>query len=201
MITKSQLNILSCFVKNTFKEYTYKEIKESSKQKSNSLTQRALKKLLEQNIITERQIGTSKLYKINHENQKTHLFIELINFEKLEPEIKHSIIPLIKEINKKQTLFSIVIFGSYANNKVTENSDLDIAIITTEKSNDLEIAVNTAKHFALLELDVHIITESEMREMLRAEYANLGKEIKNKNLPVYNAESFYRILINEKSNE
>lgn len=201
MITKSQLNILSCFVKNTFKEYTYKEIKESSKQKSNSLTQRALKKLLEQNIITERQIGTSKLYKINHENQKTHLFIELINFEKLEPEIKHSILPLIKEINKKQTLFSIVIFGSYANNKVTENSDLDIAIITTEKSNDLEIAVNTAKHFALLELDVHIITESEMREMLRAEYANLGKEIKNKNLPVYNAESFYRILINEKSNE
>ena len=47
---------------------------------------------------------------------------------------------------------------------------------------------------SLVELDAHIITQSDFLEMLAVDYENLGKQIARKNMPVHNAAIFYGIV-------
>jgi len=197
MITKKQLKIFGLFGKNTFKEYTFKELKELSKEKSNSILQNAISEFLKEELIIERKIGTSKLYKINHENNKVHDYLKIYNQEKMTKVIRNDI-KLIKEaINKEEQFYALVIFGSHARKNSSEKSDLDIAIFIKDKTekNKIKIALNSASNKTILDIDPHIITESEFQEMLKADYENLGKEIAKTNLPIYNSTIFYNLII------
>ena len=46
MLTTKQLKIFEIFIGNTFREYSYKEIKQYSKENSNSVIQNAIKNFL-----------------------------------------------------------------------------------------------------------------------------------------------------------
>lgn len=201
MLTEKQLKIFGVFKKNVFKEYTFLEIKRELNEKSHSLIQNALKTFLNQELIIHRKIGTSKLYKINHENHKSHLYLELSSQE-LSKSVSKSV-QIIKKSLKKAPFYSLVIFGSYADNTQKNKSDLDVAIIIPDSSQKtkVEMALKEASNKTLLTLDYHVITETEFKEMLIASYENIGKEIARKNLPVLNASSFYRIIINSTHNE
>lgn len=201
VLTEKQLKVFGVFRKNVFKEYTFLEIKRELNEKSHSLIQNALKAFLNQELIIHRKIGTSKLYKINHENHKSHLYLELSSQE-LSKSVSKSV-QIIKKSLKKASFYSLVIFGSYADNTQKNKSDLDVAIIIPDSSQKtkVEIALKEASNKTLLTLDYHVITETEFKEMLIASYENIGKEIARKNLPVLNASSFYRIIINSTHNE
>ncbi len=195
MFSKKQLRILEPFLTNSFKEYSYKELK--GKEKSNNAVQSAIKRFKDKNLLTERKVGTSKLYSLNLKNELVYPLLELMVQEKLSLAVKKSVVILRKELERYTLFYSLIIFGSYANNTQKKDSDLDIAVIIQDKSQEknLKIAVHSAENKSLLRLDVHIITVEDFKEMLTAEYANLSKEISNKNLPVYNLEIFYKIMI------
>ena len=196
MLTTKQLKIFEIFIGNTFREYSYKEIKQYSKENSNSVIQNAIKNFLCEKLVYERKIGTSKLYSINHNNEAAYHYFNLIIQKKLPKLVKKSIFILKSEIEKHTTFYSLVIFGSYADKTNKQNSDLDIAIIIPDKTqeNNLKIAINSAENKSLLHLDTHIITRNDFLEMLKVDYANLGKEIARKNLPVHNINIFYKLL-------
>ncbi len=195
MYSRKQLRVLEPFLTNLFREYSYKELK--NKEKSNNATQSAIKRFKDKNLLLERKIGTSKLYSLNQKNESVHPLLELMAQEKLSLAVKKSIAILRKELEKYTLFYSLVIFGSYANNTHKKSSDLDVAVIIPDKSleKNLKIAVHSAENKSLLNLDVHIVTVNDFKDMLTAEYANLGKEIATKNLPVYNAEIFYKIIM------
>lgn len=195
MFSKKQLRVLEPYLVNFFREYSYKELK--GKEKSNNAIQSAIKRFKDKSLLTERKLGTSKLYSLNQKNELVYPLLELMAQEKLSLIVKKSIAILRKELEKYTLFYSLVIFGSYANNTPKKNSDLDLAIIIPDKSleKNLKIAIHSAENKSLLNLDVHIITADDFKEMLTAEYANLGKEIATKNLPVYNAEIFYKIIL------
>jgi len=195
MFTKKQLRVLEPFLAHLFREYSYKELK--GKEKSNNSIQSAIKRFKDKSLLTERKLGTSKLYSLNQKNELAYPLLELMTQEKLSPIVKKSIVILKKELEKYTLFYSIVIFGSYANNTPKKKSDLDVAVIIPNKSpeKNLKIAVHSAENKSLLNLDVHIITVDDFKGMLTAEYANLGKEIANQNLPVYNVEIFYKIIM------
>jgi predicted nucleotidyltransferase len=197
LITTKQLKIFNIFSKNIFKEYTYKELKELSKEKSNSVLQNAIKKFLKEGLISERKIGTSKLYKINYNNDKVYAYFDIGINENLNKLVKRSISIIKQELNKYSFFYSLVIFGSYANSTFKEKSDLDIAIFIQDKNKkkNFKVAVNSAENKSLIGLDVHIITAKDFLEMLSANYENLGKEIIRKNLPIYNSIIFYKLAI------
>lgn len=197
MITTKQLKIFNILSKNVFKEYSYKELKELSKEKSNSVLQNAIKKFLKEGLISERKIGTSKLYKINHNNDKVYAYFDISINENLNKLVKRSISIIKQELDKYSFFYSLVIFGSYANSTFKEKSDLDIAIFIPDKSqeNNFKVAVNSAENKSLIGLDAHIITAEDFLEMLSVDYENLGKEIIRKNLPVYNSAVFYKLAI------
>ena len=196
MITKKQLEILKVFCKNLFREYTFKEVKEISKEKSNSVIQNAIKVFLKEELINERQIGTSKLFSINHENSKIYSYFEIIANEEIGKLVKKSIKIVGEEINKKTSFYSLVIFGSYSVNENKKDSDLDVAVFieSEDKRKLIEACLNSAKLKSILKIDGHVIVKNEFLEMLKADYANLGKEIAKKHLAVYNSLIFYNIL-------
>ncbi len=195
MYSKKQLRVLEPYLVNFFREYSYKELK--GKEKSNNAVQSAIKRFKDKNLLMERKLGTSKLYSLNQKNELVYPLLELMAQEKLSLIVKKSITILRKELEKYILFYSVVIFGSYANNTHKKDSDLDMAVIIPDESfeKDLKIAVHSAENKSLLNLDVHIITVDDFKEMLTAEYADLGKEIATKNLPVYNAEIFYKIIM------
>jgi predicted nucleotidyltransferase len=198
MITKKQLKILSVFLRNEFKEYTYKEIKELSKESSNSVVQNAIKAFLAEELITERSIGTSRLYLVNHKNNKIYSYFEIYVKENLPKQARYSIDLLEESLNKnaKSFFYSIVIFGSYAIDEQTKNSDLDIAVFVEDeqKKRIIENVLHSLNRTSILKVDGHVITQAEFLEMLKIDQENLGKQIARKHLIIYNPLIFYSLL-------
>jgi predicted nucleotidyltransferase len=197
MLTEKQLKIFGLLGKNTFKEYTFKELKASSKEKSHSLLQNAIRKFLKEELITERKIGNSKLYTINHNNEKVHNYLGLHNQESLSKPVQTSIKYVREALDKEEIFYSLIIFGSYADRTFTKKSDLDLAVFIPNeiKNKRIEIALNSASNKTLIEIDYHVITVKELEEMLKADYENLGKQIARKNIPIYNISIFYKLII------
>ncbi len=195
MLTKKQLKIFNIFTRNIFQEYSFKEIKTGSKEKSNSVLQNAIKTFLDENLVSERKIGTSKLYKINHDNDKVFDYLNISITENLPKLVKRSLFIVKNELDKYLFFYSLVIFGSYVNKSNKEKSDLDIAIFTQKNEKNVKIAMNSAQNKSLIDLDFHPITDKDFLEMLKVDHENLGKEIARKNLPVCNGRIFYKLVL------
>ena len=196
MLTKTQIRIFEQFLKNVFAEYTYKDIKTLSKEKSNDTFHSAIQRFKNEELVHEKIIGKSKLYSIRLSNEISYSYLSIAALNKLNKNIRKILQELIDEIDRYTIFYSLVIFGSYADNTQTKKSDLDIAIIIENKYKEHEIktAINSISKISLIDLDCHIITKEEFLEMLKADYENLGKQIARKNLPIHNNYIFYKII-------
>ncbi|MDO8563990.1 MAG: nucleotidyltransferase domain-containing protein [Nanoarchaeota archaeon] len=196
MLTKKQLILLKSFQSNVFREYSFKDISRITGEKSNNALQIAIKQFIEEDLVSWRKIGNSKLYKMKIENEICYDYLTLISYESLTPEVKSSINALKKEIEKYNFFYSLVIFGSYAIGKQTRKSDLDIALIIPDKTleKDMKIAVNMALNNSIIPLHVEIIASNDFFEMLINKQENVGKEIARKHRAIHNINIFYKIV-------
>ena len=196
MLTKKQLKILGIFQKNEFKEITWKQVKELSKEKSSSVIQDAIKAFLEEELITEKKIGTSKLYAVNHKNNKVYSYFETYNKENLSKQVLKSVKELEDSLDKHTFFYSIVIFGSYVIGEQKKDSDLDIAVFIEkeDKRKIVEAVFKSMETKSILNIHGHVITQDEFLEMLKVDYENLGKEIVKKHLIIHNPIIFYSLI-------
>lgn len=204
MLTKEQIKILVVFKKDLVAELTFKQIKEQSKQKSNNIVQIALKEFKTQNLIKTKKIGDITIYSLNLDNNLTVSYLNLINeIELSKKNIPKGVLQEIQNrVSKHTEFFILILFGSYAKNKATKKSDIDIAVIIESDQTRKEVSpyLETIKRRELLKIDYHIITKNEFLEMLKSEYENLGKQIFKDNL-VYYGFIEYCHLTREKQNE
>ncbi len=199
MLTKKQLKIFSVFQRNLFTELTWKQVKELSKETSSSVIQNAILAFLAEKLITERKIGTSKLYSVNLKNSKVYRYFHIYHLDTL-PKVVQLAIQNIEELMDKHTAFySIVIFGSYAIGEQKKDSDLDIAIIfeNEDKRKIIEAVLNSTR--SLLTIDGHPINHTDFIEMLQVREENLGKQIARKHLAVHNPSIFYSLIQKSRS--
>ncbi|MFH0837398.1 MAG: nucleotidyltransferase domain-containing protein [Candidatus Aenigmatarchaeota archaeon] len=197
MITEKQLEFLRVFLPNIFREITFSDIKKETKESSNNKLQKALIVLIKENIIKVRKIGKTNLYSLNIENNRTFTYLALIEYEiKSKPILLNALYDVQHAVMKKTCLFSLVIFGSYAKEKATKKSDLDIAIfIENEKIRKNIIPyIETMKRKHVIEIDYHIITEKEFFKMLKMDEENIGKDIFRNYIVFYNPVCFYELL-------
>ncbi|MBS3089867.1 nucleotidyltransferase domain-containing protein [Candidatus Pacearchaeota archaeon] len=196
MLTNSQLKIFEPLTRNMLKEYSIKEIKELSGEKSNNALSLALKKFKEENLIKERKVGKSLLYILNVDNELVFNYIQLINVKKLPKPALRAIERIKEDIDKHTSFFSIVIFGSYSIGKQTKYSDLDVAVFIEEESNRkiIESALKSSELKTPLQIHGHVISKDEFLEMLKVDEENLGKQIARKHLSIYNSHIFYSLL-------
>ena len=195
MLTPKQIKIFEAFLRKPYKELTYREIKDYSKEKSNSIIQKAIVKFLAEELIKKREVGNIILYMLDLENSAVFSYFDILIKEKLSNLVKSSL-RIIKEELSDVEFISLVIFGSYAEEKQKEKSDLDIAILVTsaEDKKNCELAMKSAELKSILQLDVHIITKDEMLQMLKDKHENLGKQIAYNHLAIHNPMIFYSIL-------
>src|SRR3989344_9118021 len=181
MLTKQQLTILGVFKKDLFASLTFKQIKEESGQKSNNIVQIALKEFKEQDVVKTEITGDVTTYSLNPNNNLTLSYLNLINDLEIQKRKfpKEIVSEVQKRISKQTNFFILIVFGSYAKNKATEKSDLDIAIIVESEQTKKEIAplLETVKRREIKKIDYHVFTINDYLEMLKADYENVGKQI------------------------
>lgn len=189
MLTKKQIEILGLFRNDIFVELTFKQIKEQSKQKSNNVLQIALKEFQKDDLIKIKRIGDVSAYSLNLDSPLAISYLNLVNQELV---IKKKLpIETLEEIKKRifshTEFFILIVFGSYAKDKATERSDLDIAVIVESEETKKEIKpfLETVKRRCVFSIDYHTFTRKEFLNMLHAEYENLGKQIKKTGFVYY----------------
>ena len=195
MLTPKQIKIFEAFLRKPYKELTYKEVKDYSKEKSNSIIQKAMGKFLAEELIKKRGVGNIILYNVNLENSVVFSYFDILIKEKMSNLVKNSLM-IVKEELSNIEFISLVIFGSYVEGKQKEKSDLDIAIFvnSVDDKNNCELSMKSAELKSILQLDVHVITKEDMLQMLKDKHENLGKQIAYKHLTIQNPIIFYSIL-------
>lgn len=195
MLTPKQIKIFGAFLRRPYKEFTYRELKEYAKEKSNSIIQKAILKFLADNLISKKEVGNIILYKLNLEDSTVFSYFDILIKESLPKPAKDTLKRVKEEL--ADTLFiSIVLFGSYAEENQTKKSDLDIAVFVAseEDKRGCELSLKSAKLKTLLDIDYHVFTKSEMLQMLKDKHENLGKQIAYKHLAIQNPAIFYSII-------
>ncbi|MEK6942763.1 MAG: nucleotidyltransferase domain-containing protein [Nanoarchaeota archaeon] len=195
MLTPKQIKIFEAFLKKPYQERTYKEIKDYSREKSNSIIQKALAKFLSEDLVKKKHVGNIILYSVNLVNSTVFAYFDVLVKEKISNLVRASI-KIIREELLNIEFVSIVVFGSYAEGKQKEKSDLDIAIFvnSVEDKKKCESAMKSAELKSILPLDIHIITKLDMLQMLKDKHENLGKQIAYKHLAIQNPMIFYSII-------
>jgi predicted nucleotidyltransferase len=92
--------------------------------------------------------------------------------------------------------FTFIIAGSYASNKQTEHSDLDIVIICddTQDTKHILAQIRQTCELSIPHGHPYIFTKSEFLGMLLNVEANYGKEIVKNNLIIYGAQQYLSII-------
>lgn len=182
-------------MRKPYKEYTYKEIKEFSKEKSNSIIQKAISKFLEDNLIDRRKVSNIIFYKLKIENSTVFSYFDILLKERLPNPVKKSLEKIKEELGNTEFI-SIVMFGSYIEQKQTQKSDLDIAVFVSSKEDKrkCELSLKSAELKTPLNIDYHVFTRSEMLQMLKDKHENLGKQIAHKHFAIHNPAIFYSII-------
>ena len=195
MLTPKQIKIFEAFLRKPYKELTYKEVKDYSKEKSNSIIQKAMVKFLAEELIKKRDVGNIILYMVNLKNNVVFSYFDILITEKWSNLVKNSL-RIVKEELSNIEFISLVIFGSYVEGKQKEKSDLDIAIFvnSVDDKKNCELSMKSAELKSILQLDVHVITKEEMLQMLKDKHENLGKQIAYKHLTIQNPIIFYSML-------
>jgi predicted nucleotidyltransferase len=196
MITEKQLKFFEVLAKKPFIEHTRTEIKKESKDKSNNALALAINLLKKEEVLNERKIGKSGLLTLNLDNELTYQYLALCNNKRVKQAIASPIKKIITGLNEVTNFYSLVIFGSYSSCEEKKSSDLDVAIFIEEEGKKKKIiaALNSANLKSLIEIDAHVITKNEMREMLASDEENLGKQIARKHLAIYNHRIFYELV-------
>ncbi len=174
------------------KAFTIRQI--SKKIKSDyRITHEVVQKLIKRSIILKQTVGRSSLCKLNEKYYGIEIY-EVEDEKKRQLLRNKDIKQFYKEILSKidTSFFIFLVFGSYAKNKQTKTSDIDIMFISNNKR--FEEKIN--KILSLIPVKTHILifNEKEFRNMHKSEKSNVVKEAVNNCIILYGIENYYRLI-------
>ena len=123
--------------------------------------------------------------------------IEILQTEQKRTEeflLKNKKIKFIQEdIEELNYPFIIgIIFGSYAKNTNTKNSDIDLCVICDNEENKNKIYEKIS--IQSLKIELHEFTIEEFISMLKTIQLNVGHEIVKNNIILFGAENYYSLI-------
>ncbi|HLC98174.1 MAG TPA: nucleotidyltransferase domain-containing protein [Candidatus Nanoarchaeia archaeon] len=190
---KKEIALLIPFIKEPWKGFTLTEIKLRTKKKSHHYVYEALEKF-SKTILKKEKKGNTNIYHIN-ENAT-----ELDYFLLAEIALKDTVtlpIKIIQQIQNKikWSFYTLLVTGSYAKNKQTKESDLDLAIIIpTLNKKPYEVALKEGE-LTIPEVHGFVFTEEEFYQMLINKEFNYGKECVKNHIIIYGFSAYYKILL------
>ena len=190
---KTDIAVLKLVVRNIDIEYSIKEIADNLKRPYVKVYQ-SVQKLLENKVLSRKVLGKSHYCKINYKrNLGIICFIESIRageFLDKNKEIKLLIENILNELSIP--IYSLVIFGSYAQGTNKKNSDLDLALITSKKDlKKTEKVINNILRITSIKVHSVELTFSDFINMLKSKDITVGKEIMKNHIFVHGCEQLY----------
>ncbi|MBS3088526.1 nucleotidyltransferase domain-containing protein [Candidatus Pacearchaeota archaeon] len=161
---KSVVKLISYFLISPGSRYTRKELKEKTEM-NNLPLDNLLTKLLSLRILNKK----NNLYQFSSENEAFLEILEKIKQEYKEFGVPYRIFNILVEtaekLSKNKSVSSAVLFGSYAKLVHTENSDIDIAVVTKSKFPEKQIT-KTKKEIAKIsdKTELHFFQEKDLQE-------------------------------------
>ncbi|MBI2631495.1 nucleotidyltransferase domain-containing protein [Candidatus Pacearchaeota archaeon] len=201
MISNEKIKLLEVWRKNPFRELSIAEIMKESKKKTKTWVFNSLKLLVNNNILISIRKANIDIYSLNLENP---LSLQFLQYLETQNNLAFSQIKIISGIIEQIPIknYSIIVFGSYAENKQTKSSDLDICLLIDNKETEKKIKpyVNEIKLNHAVKIDENYITFDDFIKMLLRDEGNLAKQIFIKRRLFYNSEIYYQLLKEAKKN-
>lgn len=193
---KKEYEILFPFVKEPWKKFTFKDIKKLANKTSESYVYNRLKYFVKEDILKQEFVGNVILYKLTLHKLKTQVFAgfiaEYVAWGKKNLPLKD----LQRIAAKIPAIYTLLITGSYARNKQTEKSDVDVVIIIDdcEEPKRIYAKIKFDCEMNIPPMHLYVFKKSEFSEMLLNDEANYGKEIAGNNLILSGATAYYQII-------
>jgi len=158
-------------------------------------------------VVNIEKIGSSKQCKLNLDSPNARHLLESLDIIKKEElykkniKFKTIIENLISKLTEKypSEIHSIVLFGSYAKDKSTKQSDIDLMFIINDlKSKILRESIEgecaSYRYSHNFKISSLIIDITELKKMLKSKELNVGKEVREYGISLYGYEMFWRII-------
>lgn len=165
------------------------------------------KDMSKEKIIWIKEVGKAKQCFLNLKNEKCRHILEEVDMLRKEElfgenvKLKNVLERLVSKLTEKfiSEIHSIVLFGSYAKNKATRTSDIDILFIVADMKNkelrtEIERACLSFQYSYNIKVSPIISDINEFKKMLKAEELNVGKEVREYGIPIYGFEQFWRLI-------
>lgn len=162
--SKSKIKILRMLCKNPEREFCLADIVKGTVSSFGTIHP-AMKDLVSSRIVSVRKLGKSKIYKVN----KSSIFYPMVSglLTVQEKAIFEKIISKFFGKLGYKDVKAVILFGSFARGDFTEESDIDILLITDNKA-ELKKRVDRLTKEFLEKYDVDIMpvyfTEKEFKE-------------------------------------
>jgi predicted nucleotidyltransferase len=146
-----------------------------------------------EDLLIIRVIGRYKIIKLNLKNPVIKSYLIIASEEEKKEYLKKQ--PIIKKIaNEIKTKEIVVLFGSYANNKQIEKSDIDLLIIN--KNGKRTISFSKYELLFKKKINPIFITKKEFKLMLKEKQENIGKQVLKNHVILNNPEKFWEYVLN-----
>lgn len=177
---KTNIRILRLLNKFPNRYFTIKEIQENTGLGFGNIFYSI--KILEYHDIIIPENGKIRAFKVNKDNLfngflDKFFFIENRAFQNIDLDILKILSEIEQEIIKNlNNVNNIILFGSIARGAYRKDSDIDIAIIKTEKNSDDKLKLTQIFRKYDRDIQPHIFTEEEFKKSTEPLIKNIKKE-------------------------
>lgn len=195
MIQNEKIKLLNAWKKNLFEELSISEIMKKTGKSSKPWVFNSIKVLLKNRLLLSKRKGNTGLYSLNISNPLLFQNLQYLESQELLGFVKLDIIiRIVNEVPIKT--YCLLVFGSYAEDKQTKDSDLDICFLVEKKREEKQIKpyINDIKLETTVKIDEHYIIFSDFIKMLLREEENLGKQIYRKHRIFFNPDIYYQLV-------
>ncbi len=196
MMTKTQERILDFLLKHSGEQPTIRGIARGIN-KSYTLTYNNLSVLENEKIIKKKNVPPAQLVMIS-ETAPSDILIGIEQGIKTEFLKKHPWAELMLEdilSNAETPFFTVIVFGSYAKEKHTQKSDIDLLIITPSKDQVNGIQAVVKRTYTKIKKSIVVVDANNFIDMLsKPTVFNVGNEARKNHIILYGAEQYYQLI-------
>lgn len=196
MISQKKLKILEVWGKRMFDELSISEIMRMAGKKTKPWVFNTLKLLVKYDLLVSKRKGNINLYSLNLHNP---LLFQSLQYLEVQDLLRFSQLDLIGDIISRTPVknYCLLVFGSYAEKKQKESSDIDICFLISSANEEKMIKpyVNEIKLGHSIEIDDHYITFEDFIAMLLRKEENLAKQIFRKHKIFFNSDTYYQAIL------
>ncbi len=196
MLNGTQKEILKFFITHLDEPPTIRALSRQLK-KPYALIHRNVQELLKQGIVEINKIPPVNLLKIKESvSKETLVYIEnliKLDFLKSNMWVKIMLEDLLNYVDTR--FFILLIFGSYAKNKQTKKSDLDLLIISPKTEDIKELENSMFKTYTKIKKNIVVVTAEDFKEMIKnPKEFNVGNEAGKHHVILYGVEQYYELI-------